>query len=340
MEVVVKEQNETNTNNEILGGLKVVDAKQDIVQVTTDVDVLARIATTSLATASLLVEGDPSNGGPKVAAALLSLGQDLTTGEDAIIASVAPLAPSPYQQQPRIKNPLNPMTICGMPMVPTDSAINVDGATRTATVDIRCPANAINNEQKNKKRKSKENDGSNPPYFLYWLSPGESVGNWDVLCGRGGESNNYIGNIRYRKVVGEKKPEYRKIDVKQRKLKTNFVRDIVYQIKYFGGRFIDVDSEGRYYVVTDVKARKKTSQALRETKELKWLVDSYEDVQKENSNKQKTNSNKDVVCPFCKRTGHKTRIAKACLKHHEWLDINNPSKTAVDSTTKSNVVMP
>jgi hypothetical protein len=73
-----------------------------------------------------------------------------------------------------------------------------------------------------------------------------------------GESNNYIGNKRYRKVVGEKKVEYRKINVKQRKLKTTFVREIVQNIKNCGGRFIDVNSEGKYYIVTDDKARKKT----------------------------------------------------------------------------------
>lgn len=72
-----------------------------------------------------------------------------------------------------------------------------------------------------------------------------------------GESNNYIGNKRYRKVIGERKPDYRKIDVKQRKRKTDFVREIVQHIKNQGGRFIDV-VEGKYYVVTDGKARKKT----------------------------------------------------------------------------------
>ena len=73
-----------------------------------------------------------------------------------------------------------------------------------------------------------------------------------------GESNNYVGNKRYRKYVGDMKAEYRKIDVKQRKMKTNFVRDIVLHIKTCGGRFIDVDTKGRYYVVIEEKARKKT----------------------------------------------------------------------------------
>jgi DNA repair exonuclease SbcCD ATPase subunit len=77
------------------------------------------------------------------------------------------------------------------------------------------------------------------------------------------------------------------------------------------------------------------SQALRETKELKWLIDTYDDDQKEDTNKKKTIRNKDVVCPFCKKKGHKTRIAKACQKHHEWLDINNSStKAALGSANK------
>jgi|TARA_B110001450_G_C17573043_1_gene461590 hypothetical protein len=59
-------------------------------------------------------------------------------------------------------------------------------------------------------------------------------------------------------VVEEKKEEYRNIDGKQRKLKTIFVRNIVAEINKIGGRFLDVDNQGRYYVVTIEKARKKT----------------------------------------------------------------------------------
>jgi len=73
-----------------------------------------------------------------------------------------------------------------------------------------------------------------------------------------GESNNHVGNKKYRKVVDERKVAYRRIDGKQRKLKTNFVRDIVMYINECGGRFIDVNRQGRYYVVNVEKARKKT----------------------------------------------------------------------------------
>lgn len=190
--------------------------------------------------------------------------------------------------------------------------------------------------------KKKTIENGSPPGFWRWLPLGDKVGNWDVICGRGGESNNFIGNKRYRQVVGERKAEYRKIDVKQRKLKTKFVCDIVQHIKDCGGRFIDVDSKGEYYVVTDEKARKKTSQALRETKELKWFIETEnEEDEKKGVDKKNTVSNKDTVCPFCGKKGHKTRIAKACSKHHEWCHVNNtPQRSAVDGDSHNAVTQP
>jgi hypothetical protein len=169
-----------------------------------------------------------------------------------------------------------------------------------------------------------------PPDFWYWLPPGElPPGDWDVLCGRGGESNNFVGNKKYRKIVNERKEAYRSIPLKQRKAKTAFVRSIVQHVNNCGGRFIDLDeSTGRYYVVTMEKARKKTSQALRETKELKWLeIETKE---------RKTPTNKNTICPFCKKPGHKTKIAKACLLHHEWLDANSGREAEENEANEEN----
>ena len=120
-------------------------------------------------------------------------------------------------------------------------------------------------------------------------------------------------HIHYVSFICSRQEDYRKIDPKQRKQKTAFVRESVERINQLGGRFVDMDKNGRYYVVTMEKARKKTSQALRETKELKWL-----DLDKKAM--KKGTSSKDVICPFCKKPGHKTRIAKACEFHHQWLD--------------------
>jgi hypothetical protein len=77
------------------------------------------------------------------------------------------------------------------------------------------------------------------------------------------------------------------------------------------------------------------SQALRETKELKWL-DTNETRDKKTNNNDNNSSNKNIICPFCKKLGHKTKIAKSCLFHNEWLDANkaailNPSFPTIES---------
>eukprot|EP00537_Pseudo-nitzschia_pungens_P005472 CAMPEP_0172362618 /NCGR_PEP_ID=MMETSP1060-20121228/6197_1 /TAXON_ID=37318 /ORGANISM="Pseudo-nitzschia pungens, Strain cf. cingulata" /LENGTH=522 /DNA_ID=CAMNT_0013085169 /DNA_START=374 /DNA_END=1942 /DNA_ORIENTATION=+ len=255
-----------------------------------------------------------------------------------------PQRPNHPPGAPTVVGTLELVATSDIPMLPTDARIGGTKPTLTTTTTTTSSARkrqrTTGGSKANSNPKTSVND---PPDFFHWLLPGETVGNWDVLCGRGGESNNFIGNKRYRKLIGERKADYRKIDVKQRKLKTNFVRDIVQHIKNRGGRFIDVGPGGNYYVVTDEKARKKTSQALRETKELKWLVgdnDNDENNGNNDNNKQasetmkkKTVSNKDVVCPFCGKTGHKTKISKACLKHHEWLDVNGSSSSSLSEKT-------
>ena len=114
-------------------------------------------------------------------------------------------------------------------------------------------------------------------------------------------------------MVHSRKAAYREIPVQQRKAKTAFVKSIVNEVNSCGGRFLDLDDvSGKYFVITMEKARKKASQALRETKELKWL---------ELSECQEPEEviAKNTVCPFCNKPGHKTKIAKSCLKHHEWM---------------------
>lgn len=91
----------------------------------------------------------------------------------------------------------------------------------------------------------------------------------DVLCGRGGRSNHWPGNKRYRRVISEMKAAYKSSE--GRKSKTGLSRTIVDHVLGYGGRFVREEEEsGRYYVLTKAEARVKTSQALREGKDLKW----------------------------------------------------------------------
>lgn len=87
----------------------------------------------------------------------------------------------------------------------------------------------------------------------------------------GGKSNHHLGNKRYRQVVSEMKNMYRSTEAKT--VKTDLSRAIVDHVCSYGGRFVKKDSaSGRYYLLTKAEARKKTSQALRETKALKWTM--------------------------------------------------------------------
>ena len=97
----------------------------------------------------------------------------------------------------------------------------------------------------------------------------ETIRDTDVLCGRGGRSNHHPGNKRYRFVISEMRQAYKTTVGKSNK--TDLSRAIVDHVCSYGGRFLKrEESTGRYYVLTRGESRKKTSQALRETKVLKW----------------------------------------------------------------------
>ena len=89
----------------------------------------------------------------------------------------------------------------------------------------------------------------------------------DVLCGRGGRSNHHPGNKLYRKAVKDMRDSYR--NAEDKRVKANISRVIVDRVYAYGGRFLKKDEEDNYYILSKSDAQKKTSQALRETKELK-----------------------------------------------------------------------
>eukprot|EP00586_Coscinodiscus_wailesii_P011672 CAMPEP_0172510916 /NCGR_PEP_ID=MMETSP1066-20121228/232361_1 /TAXON_ID=671091 /ORGANISM="Coscinodiscus wailesii, Strain CCMP2513" /LENGTH=808 /DNA_ID=CAMNT_0013290085 /DNA_START=379 /DNA_END=2805 /DNA_ORIENTATION=- len=87
----------------------------------------------------------------------------------------------------------------------------------------------------------------------------------DVLCGRGGSINNHIGNEKYRTLVTQKKRVY--LTARFKREKRLIAASIVQAIRNMDppGRFLARDSRTQvWYDIGDVKARDKTSQALRE----------------------------------------------------------------------------
>ena len=79
----------------------------------------------------------------------------------------------------------------------------------------------------------------------------------DVLCGRGPGVYLHPGNRSYLDMVRARIPEYRAMT--DRRDKTNLSRSIVNQF-----RFVNQDEDGRFYVISNEQALRKTSQALRE----------------------------------------------------------------------------
>ena len=84
----------------------------------------------------------------------------------------------------------------------------------------------------------------------------------DVLLGRGGRSNHHPGNKRYREEVSNLREWYGSIG-DNKEDKTKLSQTLVDRIQSNNGRFLEKDKEG-WYVVPNVVARRKASQALRE----------------------------------------------------------------------------
>ncbi|KAG7369720.1 hypothetical protein IV203_027466 [Nitzschia inconspicua] len=86
----------------------------------------------------------------------------------------------------------------------------------------------------------------------------------DVLCGRGGGTNNHIGNSHWRMLVAANKQLYVTLPKRQKMLLS---RSIVNAVRSQNppGRFLQKDSKSNlWFDVGDQRAQEKTSQALRE----------------------------------------------------------------------------
>jgi hypothetical protein len=86
----------------------------------------------------------------------------------------------------------------------------------------------------------------------------------DVLCGRGGLSNNHVGNARWRLLVNAKKEIYVSLSKRRKMLLSKSIVKTV-RSQSPPGRFLQKDPRsGLWSDIGDQKAHEKTSQALRE----------------------------------------------------------------------------
>jgi len=89
----------------------------------------------------------------------------------------------------------------------------------------------------------------------------QDITDHDIFCGRGERGSSHPGNVTYRRTIAEYRPLYKSYKSKHGE-KTKLRNDLIDSIIH--GRFIDVDNDGKCFLLTKEKARKKISQSLHE----------------------------------------------------------------------------
>jgi hypothetical protein len=85
----------------------------------------------------------------------------------------------------------------------------------------------------------------------------------DILSGRGAGTTSHPGNMRFRRLIEERKPKYKNMKTKDEK--KNFTLEVKATIDSYGGRFLKKNIvTGTWVVMAHEEARKKISQCFRE----------------------------------------------------------------------------
>lgn len=107
------------------------------------------------------------------------------------------------------------------------------------------------------------------------------INNNDVLCGRGGATNSHVGNREFRKLVKKFKDKYLSAKKKDKPAVAAEVVEVIRKLDP-PGRFLKKDKDSGYWLdIGDLRAKEKTSQALREGAPLirKQMAESKGDVE-------------------------------------------------------------
>lgn len=85
----------------------------------------------------------------------------------------------------------------------------------------------------------------------------------DVLCGRGKNSFNHVGNRKFRDIVADAIPGY--VTATSRATKSEIVTNIVRKVRESGGRFLKRDNDRKvWYVLNYTQSKEKAGHAIRD----------------------------------------------------------------------------
>ena len=145
----------------------------------------------------------------------------------------------------------------GNPMMLTDNNTLV---AKIVALSEKTKAADLETKKKKKKITKQKSNRTRDPDVKIYVEPLDG----DVLLGRGGRSNHHAGNVAYRLEVGKLREWYR---TSEKNAKTDLSQLLVdWVLKEQKGRFLKQDNSGnqKWYIVTNIVARRKASQALRE----------------------------------------------------------------------------
>ena len=155
----------------------------------------------------------------------------------------------------------------------------------------------------------------------------------DVLCGRGGLTNNHPGNVFFRSLVRNRQEAYLFASKRDKALVAHGIVDVIRLLKP-PGRFLKKDKKDIWVEIGNKKAREKTSQALREKapelmEMLQKDIESYDIV-----NHFGHRNNKRKINALPNNNSRRGKWKRSDTKHQPLGD-NNGGKSAEVCTSQS-----
>ena len=163
------------------------------------------------------------------------------------------------KQQTEEKVPSTIVTSISFPSIRADFSSSSISTTNGTGDESKLKTGVVENKEKKKKRIRKPRNKIIPKVKNY-----VEVSDADVLQGRGGRSNRHPGNERYRNKVERTQKIYKQTEDKEEKTKIS--QNLVLYVQSYGGNFLEKDENG-WFIIDDIVARRKVSQALREDKD-------------------------------------------------------------------------
>ena len=188
--------------------------------------------------------------------------QDVVGVDDPVAAAAAEAAAVVAAAEKEAQQELTPKKPSAASKRPRRSKSTGGGGKRSTAATAKSKTTTKKKKNIQKKPSAKRPRRKAAPAAISLKDAKSKLGTNDVVMGRGGLSNNHVGNQTFLKLTKTLKPEYARLPKEE---KTDVSRRLLKIVQDRGGKFLAKDAaSGLFYEVDDKIARRKCSQALRE----------------------------------------------------------------------------